>query len=1318
MKVEIDFNAGEGWEDITASVKRDGFSKVQKLHSDFKPVVNSCKLELLGDPELFTKIINSESATVRITDDLGSPYFTGSVKNDFSGKMSTRLKGSSVEVVDFSYHLKRKVGQAVCWKSYKICDNANIGSSIIHSFLAILGLAPGDISAANIDKTIPYFTCDYDETFESVLTSLVSEFGYVYHFDDAGKFTVHKMIPDEILTENFFDNSNMIGELSIKKKEEEKERVSVKWWSLEVKNGAIVFSDTTGGSSAYKCDIPLNAGQFYPDGSGEGVVYSEFKYGDYEVVAVESPYHSIIADAPIEVQTWTPFLRKADLSVKNTSALIQRIHKFDILGNVIYKKNLNISEVSNISGSDKQDEIEARFIYSKDDAQYLATIRALYYKYSDFTYTLKSKAVFSVGSLVRVVESVDLNIDNTCIVSEIKEDSYGMRFYTLEGISAYQVILAQTETVNVQPAPAVPGHGVSPEDVPGGIPSFQDLEEGWNSDVKTTIPTDVLLSAQGAFKSVVLRWGRQPELSNFLEYHLQVSSDGIAWFPLCFDGSDFKTGLEGAYSTFPSELLVHTPIPFGGTADAPEGVTLAYRCRRVTVTGLMSDWTATNSQAAATTTTIQTQDIPANSITANKLEAAILHSMFALVDTEIVIGKNYADIPSLGSRRLVIHEHRLMMQVYSESTWVNDVVLGGFDSLGEFLPYLTARGIMSPSATLPAVGGATPNNYCTHWPLDADLLSNESFDETELSSGSFVVGAYNNGFQGSLFLKRSLYGKNADFSMHFNKIVNGVLLRQYISYGALVAGATKTATATGGTSSFTYFGHTTPVKINDYTYTVGFCARQNGTPDWDMTFSCTINLVDDVESLSSDLVLTLPRKKLSSIVFNSYGLGIGSYNTNPFYINTNESSFGAEGSTKLTFSFSNSGTTIYLKVTESLPIHVFVPSFEISRTEASTLSSKKYNADGSTTNGTLVAADSGLILLSGRSTYADLQVISGSEVTPVTYSLFSQEFGAGVPAFPSGLSGTWTTFNNVGILFLCADQVGEYLDDLLYSAMNEDVAVYEDHYKEGVPWNPVFRNGDIVLAPASGGRVIIYGELVNDTVTVVGPAGAKGDTPSHEWSGTELRLENPDGSMGDYVDLKGEKGEIGFTALPYDPNRSYLVDEQCILNSTLYICISPSQGNSPDEVGSVYWGLFYYQQLLDAVWPIGITYTQFPGDLTPAELGLPGTWSNVSSELAGDFIRFEGGDALAFNGGRQGFAMQRMIGQFGTGSNDNSIWRTQTYGHTGVFRYLYGSAQFDRGTNGQTAKTSGVTFDSSRAAETSTETRGVNRTVRKWRRES
>lgn len=42
-----------------------------------------------------------------------------------------------------------------------------------------------------------------------------------------------------------------------------------------------------------------------------------------------------------------------------------------------------------------------------------------------------------------------------------------------------------------------------------------------------------------------------------------------------------------------------------------------------------------------------------------------------------------------------------------------------------------------------------------------------------------------------------------------------------------------------------------------------------------------------------------------------------------------------------------------------------------------------------------------------------------------------------------------------------------------------------------------------------------------------GPPGEIGPAPEHQWRGTELRFQNPDGSWGPWVDLQGEDGKDG-----------------------------------------------------------------------------------------------------------------------------------------------------------------------------------------------
>ncbi|QTA86159.1 Collagen triple helix repeat-containing protein [Desulfonema magnum] len=60
-----------------------------------------------------------------------------------------------------------------------------------------------------------------------------------------------------------------------------------------------------------------------------------------------------------------------------------------------------------------------------------------------------------------------------------------------------------------------------------------------------------------------------------------------------------------------------------------------------------------------------------------------------------------------------------------------------------------------------------------------------------------------------------------------------------------------------------------------------------------------------------------------------------------------------------------------------------------------------------------------------------------------------------------------------------------------------------------------------------------------------GPQGPKGETGSpsaHEWADTSLKFENPDGTWGDLVNLKGEKGDTGASPFVSDGSDVYYTD--------------------------------------------------------------------------------------------------------------------------------------------------------------------------------
>ena len=47
--------------------------------------------------------------------------------------------------------------------------------------------------------------------------------------------------------------------------------------------------------------------------------------------------------------------------------------------------------------------------------------------------------------------------------------------------------------------------------------------------------------------------------------------------------------------------------------------------------------------------------------------------------------------------------------------------------------------------------------------------------------------------------------------------------------------------------------------------------------------------------------------------------------------------------------------------------------------------------------------------------------------------------------------------------------------------------------------------------------------------------------------------------------------------------------------------------------------------------PVGFVYTQYPGELSPAELQFPGTWTDITKKFEGLFFRAGGSNAKSFD---------------------------------------------------------------------------------------
>lgn len=150
--------------------------------------------------------------------------------------------------------------------------------------------------------------------------------------------------------------------------------------------------------------------------------------------------------------------------------------------------------------------------------------------------------------------------------------------------------------------------------------------------------------------------------------------------------------------------------------------------------------------------------------------------------------------------------------------------------------------------------------------------------------------------------------------------------------------------------------------------------------------------------------------------------------------------------------------------------------------------------------------------------------------------------------------------------------------------------------------------------------------------------------------------------------------------------------------------------------------------IIDMVWPIGVIYTQYPQQKSPQELFPNTTWEEVNYD--GAFFRASGGNAAAFNGGKQGQSIQSHGHSFSwSGSHSHSVTdpgHSHTYelgeddGGSGQggerTRRHWGTVYTDSAETGISINSATVSISGTTGSAGGDETRPANYTIRIWKR--
>lgn len=560
--VTLDFQDGYGARDITAYVLKNTFRRSLVWANELSPASSQLTFSIHNNTTIANLFLSTatKDILVTVTKD-GSGYFSGIVQNQFEVGLGTRLRPVSVKCVDRGELLRRKIKSTFAWADYEVCTPSATATSIVHALLTLAGFTSGEWNITEvINKTIDYFVIVETEgrTYWDVLEKLLFEFGYTFYFDATGDFRLGELYPATATSTQTFDETNIVGVLSLGKQARRFEGVEVEWCAHKTLTGALVFSDTTGGDETTKCYIPVAASDHHPDGVEDYDVYCEYAVEGYELIYVASAAIDWLGHSDLVLDTFTSYYRRALVDIRNSNGSSTRyITKLDITGTAVVRGDPRFTVCEFVAGTEKADKITAEWITTSADAKQLASGVMRHYRYGYITYRFASRTLVDPGAIVTVQDPI-LGMDNKVrIASRVDDERTGLVIYEAYGLEAY---VAETDTTTgrvVAPKAAPPP--VSPHAVTVAASGYQGVADwycdGEDDDVQIQAANDYLAEAYGGGTIRLTEGSYNITVALSLSSGVQLIGRGVTSV-LSKDGNDYVIEVIGTSGTHKENVAI------------------------------------------------------------------------------------------------------------------------------------------------------------------------------------------------------------------------------------------------------------------------------------------------------------------------------------------------------------------------------------------------------------------------------------------------------------------------------------------------------------------------------------------------------------------------------------------------------------------------------------------------------------------------------------------------------------------------------------------------------------------------------------------
>lgn len=642
--IYIDFRDGLGSVDYSSLLIGE-LEKEVILHNNYKHSTDELKVTLKKDTGLIDRLLGATEKGLAEVYKNSVPFFTGVVNHDGSFSTYEDVRSIEISMLDYSFYLEKKLPSSFVYKDYQVFNPSNTSTSFVHQMLYFAGFTDSDIqTTTTYSNNLQYVEGEKgkDEIVD-ILDDILYEYGFVFHFNELGKFEIINLAPDTLDVTNSFDYTNIIQPLTVNKKEEDNEGAKVLWKRTAEYQDVLLYR----GIKDPEEPKTIPYGLYYPTEGNEKEVKQNLKPvidGLDDPELLQSYNHNLdyqVENSAIIVDKENYWNKKAQILFHNTSSSTDyNLEWFDIRGDVEVISEKNETTKKNIVNTNYIEEYESKFIFNEIDAKRLANILASRFQYNIFSYSFKSQDDVNVGTIANLIDNKSGVNTTVRITKKTVNDKNNIIEYEAEGLTSY----ADQPVEEVINEPGNDSYDHIRDEIINSLDNnFVDKEryntiEGvivTNSDSPdTTIPITPTLSGYGNYKSIELYWDYQKNLINLKHYEVQVSEDGSNWYSLEFADGLWKKSLN-EYTTTTTPFLVHTNIPNDTDTDGNAiGRTLQYRVRRRTKADAISSW----DYVTVTSTVVDNGDIAANAITSNQIQTGTLNALVGNFSNKIYVG--------------------------------------------------------------------------------------------------------------------------------------------------------------------------------------------------------------------------------------------------------------------------------------------------------------------------------------------------------------------------------------------------------------------------------------------------------------------------------------------------------------------------------------------------------------------------------------------------------------------------------------------------------------------------------------------------------